>query len=400
MSSSEERLLILKMLQEGKITAEEAEKLLDALDGSKENETDNTAYKRQQKQVNFQDEIAKMRQRISEWGKEFKNSNSQKDFDHTIEEFVSKAEKFGKSVASTTIGIVDKVIDYVGSLIDTNAFNIFGSYNAVDKEYKVDAAEGMNVFIEGVNGQITLKKHEGNDIVIKSKIRSPQEDVSSILVYDRQDNTVLLKLNKQGNLSVAHEVLLPALKFNEIKVETTNGKILVEDAKCSSLEGITKNGNIDLMGVNAEKVNVQTTYARINISYMIGRNVDIITKNAVIDIKHLKVAGIKAVTKNGRINVENVQNYENETDIFLQLTTTNGGIKVNMNDSDNKGYKVSAKTTNGGINLLIPEMIYNNISKKETGLSYVEAISTGFQDFTNKITIEAETTNGFIDIVK
>lgn len=399
MSSSEERILILKMLQEGKITAEEAEKLIDAIEKRNEKASDNTTS-RKQKQPGFQDEIFKMRQRINEWGKEFKSSSNQKDFDYMIEEFVTKAEKVGKSVASTTFGIVDKVIDYVGSFIDTNAFNIFGSYKVIEKEYKADAAEGMNISIEGVNGNVTFKKHDQADIVIKSKIRSPQEDVSSMLVYGKQDNNVSLKLNKQGNLSVSHEIYLPSIKFNEIKISTSNGKILVEDAKCTSLEGITRNGHVELMGINSEKVSIHTQNARINISYMIGRNVDINTKNSVIDIKHIKAEAIKAVTKNGRIIVENVQNYENETDMTLVLSTTNGGIKVNMNDADNRGYKVNAKTTNGGINILIPEMIYNNLSKKETGISSVEAISSRYQDFRDKTTIEAETTNGYIEIVK
>ncbi len=398
MSSSEERILILKMLQESKITAEEAEKLIDAIEKKSEKSSDISSKK--QKQPNFQDEINKMRQRINDWGREFKSSGTQKDFEHIIEEFVTKAEKVGKSVASTTFGIVDKVIDYVGSLIDTNAFNIFGSYKVVEKEYKADAVEGMSLSIEGVNGNVTFKKHDLVDIIIKSKIRSPQEDVSSILVYEKQDDHVSLKLNKQGNLSVSHEIYLPSLKFDEIKIETSNGKILVEDAKCNSLEGITKNGHVELMGVNSEKVSINTKNARINISYMVGRNVDINTKNSIINIKHIKAASIKAVTRNGRIVIENVQNYENETDMNLVLATTNGGIKVNMNDAQNRGYKVNAKTTNGGINILIPEMIYNNLNKNETGASSVEAISSLYENYKDKTTIEAETTNGYIEIVK
>jgi biotin-(acetyl-CoA carboxylase) ligase len=92
---------------------------------------------------------------MHEWKKEFKtnyNNYKQKDFDRTIEDFVDKAEKLGKNVATTTFGIVDKVVDVVGSFIDTNSFNIFGSYKVEERSFELEAVEGAELFIEGTNG--------------------------------------------------------------------------------------------------------------------------------------------------------------------------------------------------------------------------------------------------------
>jgi len=112
MSYSEERLLILKMLEEGKITSEEAARLLEALEGnSKQEQTENTS--KQQKQSGFYDEISKMRDRINEWTKDFKKNYTNKDFDKMVDEFSAKAEKLGKNVAAATLGVVDRIVDYV-----------------------------------------------------------------------------------------------------------------------------------------------------------------------------------------------------------------------------------------------------------------------------------------------
>lgn len=399
MSLSEERLLILKMLEEGKINGEEAAKLLEALDGAGAQNT-GEASSRQQKTASYQDEIFKMRGRINDWRKEFKNSYNQKDFDNMVDDFVVKAEKLGKNVATTTFGLVDKMIDFVGSYVDTNAFNMFGSYKVADRSFEALATEGMELLVEGVNGPIVVKKHLENKIVIRSKVRSPEENADAILVFGESENKVSLTLNKIGSISVSHEIFLPAVRFKNIKIETSNAKIYVEDSLSEVFEAVTKNSHIELMGVNSDKVSVNTRNAKIQISYVVGREIDINTNNSVIDIKHVKTQKLNAATKNGRITVENIQNYENSPEAVMDLKTSHGWIKINMNDMENRGYKVKARTTNGGINLLIPEMTYHNVNRSGVGVNLVEAESNGYENFAEKVVINADTSHGYIEIVK
>jgi DUF4097 and DUF4098 domain-containing protein YvlB len=403
MPSSEERLLILKMLEEGKITSEEAERLIDALDdSSKQTQSENTT---RQRQTNFQDEFAKMRDRMHEWKRDFKNNHSQKDFDRVVEDFSAKAEKLGKNLASTTVGLVDKAIDFVGSFVETNSFNFFGNCPTIDKTYEAIAVEGMELEIEGVNNSIVVKKHLDNKILIISRIRCPARandgNPDNVLAYSDSGNAVSLKLlNKFANISVSHEVYLPNIRFKKISLQTSNGKIYVEDSVSEAFEAITRNSHIELMGVNSDKISVNTKNARIQVNYVIGKDIDINTKNSLIDIKHIKAEKINAVTMNARILVENVQNYEGSTDMDMSLKTCNASIKVNMDDMDNRGYKVKGRTTNGRINLLIPEIMYHNVSRQGVGGSIAEAESNGFQNYTSKVNINAETTNGYIEVVK
>lgn len=399
MALSEERIIILKMLEEGKITSEEASKLLETLDATQK-QTGNENYSKQQKNTAYQEEIFKMRDRINDWKRDFKSNYNQKDFDHMVEDFAVKAEKVGKNLATTTFGIVDKMIDFVGSFVDTNAFNMFGAYNVAERSFEAEALEGMDVRLEGINGSIVVKKHLESKIVIKTKVRSPQDNADSILAFNSSESSVSLTLNNAGNISVSHEVFLPVVQFKHIKLETTNGKIYVEDSLSEVFEAVTRNSHIELMGVKSDRVAVNTKNAKIQISYVIGRDIEINTNNSVIDIKHVKAQAIKAVTMNGRILVENVQNFENAAEALMDLKTSNGGIKVNMNDMDNKGYKVKAKTTNGGINLLIPEMTYFNVNRQGAGSNFIEAESSGYPGYAQKVLINAETINGYIEIIK
>ena len=162
MSLSEERMMILKMLQEGKISSDEAAKLLEALDSSHKQspgagEGSNAGRQQQKSQHNYYDEVAKVRERINGWRREISKNYNQKDFDKLIDDFSVKAEKFGKEVATVTFGVADKVVDFVGSMIDTGAFKIFGRYAPVEKTFEIEASEGANLILQATNGPITRK---------------------------------------------------------------------------------------------------------------------------------------------------------------------------------------------------------------------------------------------------
>lgn len=401
MSYSEEKMMILKMLQEGKISSEEAAKLLEALEGASRQSGSDAGQARQQKaQPNYNDEIAKMRERIKEWKDDFKKSYNQKDFDKVVDEFSTKAEKIGKNVAATTFGLVDKMIDFVGSVVDTGSFNIFGNMNVVEKNFEAAIQDGMDLDLEAINGQIFIKKHQENKIVIKSRIRSSLGNAETALKYSDTGNAVSLKIDKTGNISVSLEVYIPAVRFNKIRLESLNGRIYVEDALSSEFESITKNASIDLMGISSDKIAVNTRNAKISLTYVTGNDISINTNNSLIEIKNIKAGNLQAVTTNGRIYVENVQSRDGVSEEFISLKTTNGDIKANMNDMDSKAYKVKAQTTNGSVNLLIPEMIYHNAGRQANRGSFVEAESSGFDTNPQKVNIYAETVNGYIEIVK
>jgi len=400
MSISEEKLLILKMLEEKKITSEEALKLLAALEEvPKQENTDN--FKRNQKANGFADEAAKVRDKVNDWKKEFKNNYNQADFDNMIDDFSNKAQKVGKNVATATSGIVDKVIDYVGSFVDTNSFNIFGNLQTVQKNFEVFPAEGATLEIFGANGTITIKKHLDPKVMIITRIKSSAPNGEGIVSFSDDPSAIAIKVNSAAiNISVSHEVFLPEIKFKSIKIENSNGKIYIEDSLSDEITATTKNAHIEMMGVNSDKISVNTKNGRVQMSYIIGNKIDINTSNAVIDIKHIKVQDVNAVTVNGRVTIENAQNIDENTDMNMFLKTSNGGIKVNMNDMDGRVYKVKAHASNGSINLLIPEIVYHNVNRKGVTGSFVEAESKDFELGLNKVIITGETMNGQIEIVK
>jgi DUF4097 and DUF4098 domain-containing protein YvlB len=174
-------------------------------------------------------------------------------------------------------------------------------------------------------------------VIIKSKVRSPQNNADQILRFDNEGGNISLKVDKSFNVSVSHEVFLPEVNFKSVKLTTGNGKIYAEDTLAEVFEGVTRNGHIEIIGVKSKKINVSTKNARIQISYITGQEVAINTTNSVVDIKHIKADIINAVTTNGRILAENLQACEESPDMNINFKTSNAWIKVNMNDIGQQG---------------------------------------------------------------
>lgn len=395
MSLNDEKMLILKMLEEGKITSEEAARLIEALDNNQKDTTGQNSSKQQNQSDPQQDNSG-----FDNWKKDFKSKNNTRDFDRIMEDFSQKAEKLGRNVAETTFGLVDKMTDFVGSFVDTNSFRYFGNLDSVDKSFSVEASEGMTLNVEAINGQVVIKKASDNKIVINSKIRSKLSNAIDSLSFESSTDTISIRLNNPVNMSVAHEIFLPAAKLKEIRISTTNAKIYVEDSIADSLQATTKNGQIELMGVKCSKISLSTKNAKVLASYVTAGEMEASTSNSPIDLKHIKIENLKALTTNGRITIEDAQNNDSSAEMGMFIKSTNGRIKINTNDSESRGYKIKALTTHGHINLLIPDMLYKNIGRQGFGGSSIETESTGFDNFAKKVLISAETSNSYIEIGK
>jgi DUF4097 and DUF4098 domain-containing protein YvlB len=284
-------------------------------------------------------------------------------------------------------------------MIDKEKLKRRFSRNARQYDKYAKVQKNMEIEIEGLNGHILVKKHMDSTIKIRTVIKSPQDNADEIINFSQSDNLISVKYNKIGNISVSHEIFLPVIKFKKIDLTTKNGKIYVEDLLAESFKAATSSSNIDLMGVTSDKLSVVNKNGKIQFGYIIGKDIDIDADNSVIDIKHIKTESLNATTRNGRILVENIHHYEDSSIINMSLNTENSGIKVNMNDMDTRGYKVKAHTTNGEINLLIPEMTYKNISKQMKN-NFIEAESNGYENFDKKVNIIADAQNGYIEIIK
>ncbi|MBS4536981.1 DUF4097 family beta strand repeat protein [Clostridium sp. D2Q-11] len=422
---SDEKIMILKMLKEGKISEEEAAKLLDALEykniskdfkEEKTNPQDNHEW-----EENFEAKMDKL-------GKKLENK-----FDKFGENFGEKMGKMGEDLSDGAGSLTDKIMDVVDSFMDKGGFtNILGNYETKNESLEIDVNDIKNpvLDIKSINGNINLNPWSKDYIYVEAICYLKKNKISpdqKIMELRKEDNKIILEPLFDSNIGVKLDISVPVKIYNEIKVITTNGKINIYDLKAENIssnttngsinlndltatytiDSVTKNGRIILKDTKCNKINAITKNASIQVEdtvsdegILVSKNgkiilknnnlskVDISTSNSPIKIESSNISYLFAQTSNGKLDVNDLG-----VDLLkeIKLSTSNSGIYINLSNF-NKAYKIEATTTNSSIDLNLPQLVYDYNDKNKNIKAHKEG------DYVDPIVFNLNTTNGSIKV--
>ncbi|WDV45874.1 DUF4097 family beta strand repeat-containing protein [Clostridiaceae bacterium M8S5] len=428
---NDERMMILSMLSSGKITDEEAAKLLDALD-QKESEND---FK-----VNLdKNKSEKSKQKSKTWDIKFKKEHLD-NLEKLGEELGSKVEKISEDLAEGATALADKLLGKLDNFIKSNdGINInsfFGSYDTKSQAISriITNAEGKTLDFSAVNGHIVIKSWPEDNMRIDAECKykkSVYEVMGDFYEIKETDDKISIYPKYTKNISTSLDIMIPNKTFERIYANTKNSRIKLNTISAKNLFCETKNSSIRLVNCTSEKASLHDSNSSITIEnstideveaitsnakiqlinsslktvdgltknggiiceYINSDNLSLVSSNATVKLNDLRCKAIKAKTSNATIKAHNI----NTNDLKLvNLYTTNSSINLSL-DSNPKSYDVEAHTSNGNIALNIPNMVYknNDISNRN---KKILAISEGAVE--PDITIKTVTTNGSININK
>ncbi|HEY3316617.1 MAG TPA: DUF4097 family beta strand repeat-containing protein [Bacillota bacterium] len=352
----EERLMILKMIQEGKVTAQEGVELLKALrEGHGPQGAGRTAQ-----------------------GSSSGRPTAAGDPGTGATGFAE--DDFGSGHRPKSI--LEGVLEGIGPI--SFPFGFLGdSYKfEEDHEGRFEAAPGLPVTINfsTSNGRLILRGWERPDyrVHIIKTLRGPGEDEArqrarqmAQFTATPEGLTLESRLIGWHNSGVAAEVFLPAGLLYRVGLHTSNGRIETEGLKTDQFDAHTSNGRIVCERLTGERVIVRTSNGRI--------------------VANCSAHRLDADTSNGSITV--VPPGGLDGDSRYQLRTSNGGIKIRPEDRTDCGYDIDASTSFGHIELELPELDYA-INERTVGHRRSKAQTRGFDGKTRRIYIEARTSNG------
>ncbi|WP_368503310.1 DUF4097 family beta strand repeat-containing protein [Alkalihalophilus sp. As8PL] len=300
----EERKMILKMIEDGKITAEEGIKLLEAMDTKKETTSQQQEPSSLSTEVNWDE------------GEEYKKRNRPSG---------SSAEKRFASFIDTAF---QKIKDFD---LDFN----FGSSVVVDHIFQHRDLTPTNVDVSLENGSITFVPWEESDIRIECQARvyrvKDAEEARRVFLQEatfRVNDQKLLFHTKVKSMKVQATVYVPKTTFNHLKLYTFNGTIKGEQIDVDTLDVNTLNGPISFQSIKAKKIMAETV-------------------NGAIELKHQEADLVDVKTVNGSITLSGkAQDVDAET--------VNGGITYELESLNESGY-ADLKATTGSIHLHVPQ---------------------------------------------
>ena len=432
---SEERIMILTMLQEGKISSEEAAKLLDALDEAelKESEKYYSDTDCEATAISFENISNKISKKIDKHSKEFETWGN--NFGEKLSDKLGNLEN---EITEGAISFTDKVLSFVDDLVDKGTFaSIFGVYDTVTDTIEKDLSsiDNPSLEIQAKNGKITVKPWDKEIVSIKAicQFKKGSYDKNSS-VYDviEDENRVIFKPKYSGNVGAKLDVFIPEKHYEQIFLFTSNGKIEIEEIKAKEFLFDTSNSSINLCDLHSNKIKACTKNGKIIATDIVSELLDVTTTNSAIALSDINSRHIKASTKNskiltsditsdqlnlttsnGQIIVEDceskfvkckthnanikVSDIDTSTLNNIELDTSNGQIELLLDKKDTV-FNIDATTSMGHIDIDIPNLVYTLNNQQHLGNKKILAHSSNYSEDNSSVNIIAFTSNGTIKI--
>jgi DUF4097 and DUF4098 domain-containing protein YvlB len=412
----EEKMLILKMLQEGKITTDEAVKLLEALEksststassGSRINEIkDELAAKLNEMKIDeklnkFGEKATKFAETLGEKagklaGQYGENINSEKINNNTAkftEEFAKRMESLGQDIAESTSKLADTFASQLGGLFETG----YEKYR-YSSTYNYPITEGASIYLRTNNFSIKVSPTEAKEVVVNLYANSslPQLVIDDYFKAIVDGNSYRLSSDFPGRTWGKIEVQLPK-GMDILSFSTDNAKCEISDMEAKFINCSTSNGRVILARCNADEIEILTDNEKVLLDEASARTANIRTSNSKIAIGNCRLDNVDAKTSNASIMASTSRKGDSLTSSYT-LNTSNGKIDVGLGSAEGFEHMVDAHTTMGSININLANLTYS-MDKKNIGMeSTAQVKSENFDTASNKVTIKANTSNAPINI--
>ena len=302
----QDRLEVLKMLAEGKISAEEAEMLLRALDeaDAPEEETD-TEDEKPKQEKDFVQEMTEMFQ----------------DVGREIEVEVSNAIKSVK--LPDVKKVVDEVVDQVKSSVSETVDSVSDIADIADEDdekrrgkQQLDIFEGTGITkidAQTANGRITLEGSDRDEVAVRAwkEVRGRRavaaEFAEQVEVCAEQIGNELRIFTEhppspQG-VSLAVHYAIETPREVDVNLRTVNSQIEISGIS-GAIDATTVNGIIELEG-DTGPIHARTTNTSIKAEIgLLTDDAEFSTTNGTIGVEvHRCIGSMAALTTNGSIDV-------------------------------------------------------------------------------------------------
>lgn len=388
-------MLILKMLQEGKITAEEAHKLLESINTNTSSfESDSKKYDKK-----FEEKMQGLHEKATKVAEKLGNSlnNSAEKFGSNSEkfgdDFAKRMESFGTDIADSAVKFSDKLVNYLGNFIDIG--NDKYQYN---KNYIYPLVDNAELSIDTSNFAVIVSPTAEKDLMINLYTNSstPNLVLDEFFRVDQINNKFNFKTQFPSRTWGKIEVFVPK-HLSILNIVTSNGKCELNDLTADNIVPTTSNGRISILNCQSKTLKASTSNGKIIASGTSSDLADFSTSNGKIEIENCKFDKLDSKTSNGGIVLNGIYKLNSKEGSY-NLRTSNGKIAISLNSSDTCGYMIDATTSVGNISVELPQLNYFIDKKSFSMQSIAQVKSANFDSIEDKIFIDTHTSNSSIVI--
>ena len=398
-----EKMMILKMLEEGKISAEDAAKLLSSADGS----------------LGMSMGTGSIPQRPGTDNTPRPNSNSPsgvppKTAGSTVDDMSKKFGEFVKEMEPKVKKMAGVVVEKTASAADSLSKSLsahgekrgpsspgsgshFPQAPAPAKPAKASGTgieemieilvsqPGSELNLSGLNGQVLVKGYNGDKISAKIYTVAKRPGAKAELAV--LGNKYYLAYDENDFERVCIDAFVPESMFDNVRIATVNGDVRAATLTAHYVQIENMNGTTEVADINAENIIIDNNNGSTRLADSAAKTASIENFNGSISISKIDIASLKATTFNGTVDMQ-IAAFANYDRYKWQIETSNGKLGLVLPSYSTLGYHVSAHAALGDVKLGLVGMNYLRNDK-----SFVEAKSINYDDALKKVEMTLATSN-------
>lgn len=402
-----EKMAILKMLEEGKISAEEAAKLLEALGqdesgGAKKasktdfNNSTSSSKNAENKNAgnNYSDSDAKTGEGFEKFTEEMgrKLGVFMKDMEPKIQKFTEiVVEKTTIAADNISKSFATAKAEYAQSEKSARKYASPTNRSCIEKSFEMKVPNnGGELIIQGFKGDVLVKGY--NSDKISAKIFYSTKRGSAKIDFTVLGNKYFLNYDENDYDKVSIDAFIPQAMFDNMKIGTTKGEIIISSITTKNIKIENANGDTSIDQLTAENIILESTSGQLKLNGIIAENASFESYNGGISSSGLDIAQLKMITFNGALTSQ-IAGFVKHKNYYWTIECSNDKLSLTLPSSQDVGYHLKAHAALSQVKI---GLIGLNYIQKEK--SYTEAESIDFGTKPKKVNINAETSNAPLHI--
>lgn len=407
---SGEKMAILKMLEEGKITAENATNLLAALgdDNGKSNgaggtaETDGREFGSQRK---YADGKA-----ASGWA-----TDLGRKIEVVAKDLEPKIQKLAGVVIEKSVGIADAATKSVQQARERGAERekfkasapprpeqrtpggvysggAGGGSTTESKTFELDVSPDLpnEITLKSPKGSINIKGYNGDKATLNVSYR--RSVAGRDIEFLKLGCVYQLNYDADAYDNINLDVFIPFGMFKRLTLETEGGDVLIDNVDSAEININTVKCHVSVKNVKTGVLKIDNLNGAVLLSGLSGDELTVENANGTIDASNTDFRNMRLETTAEPVSVISQGFYKHNNYNWL-VRTSNARMKASLPVSTDLGYEIKAYTS------------LSDVSNGLSGLNYtrndrncIEGKTEGYETKAKKVKIELDTSNAPLNI--
>ncbi|MDR1210507.1 MAG: DUF4097 domain-containing protein [Clostridiales bacterium] len=260
-------------------------------------------------------------------------------------------------------------------------------YSSGGQPYERKIAPGANeLVVRGYNAPVVIKGYNGDRLTARI-FASPRRAGAKAAILS-VGGKYYLDYNEVDFLSVGLEAFVPENAFAYVNVSAAGGSLSVSTLNTRAIRVFADNAPVELSGVEAREITVEAEGGKpTSISGLAADSARVENFAGDINVSGVDVSKFRAVTGNGAMTVT-ASDFSRFADYYWNLEGGSKKLSLLLPAAGRASYHVKAKSALGSVDISLPGLTFRQRTR-----NVAEAFSRDFETALKKARIELETSD-------